>query len=226
MAKESRFEAFSDEDFVNEYNARVESEFGNNPHLRALEYSDGVIKGSGQFVTALVGEMLRKRGYTVSTPSQLEQALAADSSQFRGHFEDTGLVLRSESGTNEYLAKNLATQIKARGKAIENPVVIPLSGVEVVNDRNSEYGLAFRLRDDAELIEAPALVGENNGASFAETDRYGMPVKIGEGNRKLYTGSGGLSAYGVDWNLDIRSGSGNLGISEENEFGRIFVIRS
>jgi len=211
----------ADKSFLEQYNAVVDSSFKGNKALRVLNYAGGVVKGSNPFAVALVGEMVRPLGYSVATPAQLEQVLASGALSLSGQYEDTGLVLRSEENPNEYLAKNLANQVRARGINLRSPLVVALADVDVVNDQDSNYGLAFKLRDGARIIEAPILKKDGSFSSKDIDVETGLLRKLSNGDRTSYTGSQGLSGLCLSGGLILYSSLEDLAYSSGD--GRVVL---
>ena len=213
----------TDERLFEEYKGRVKADFDNAPALNVLSYNDGIVKGYNSFAGALINYMIKPQGIRVSTQADLEKIIATNALSLQGHYTDTALVLRSEDDPNKQLAKDLATQVKARGYKLKSPLVIPLTGVEVVKDKNSEYGLAFKLTDDAQIHEAPQLIGKNDGQTFSATDAKGIPNPDGKGTRTLYTRESGLSRLYLSRDLSVDSGGGDL--SSSGDYGRVVLVR-
>jgi len=141
---------------LEEYKGRVKTDFNGNSRLNVLSYNNGVVKGSNPFAVVLVNSILPEDMRT-ATPADLEKALQAGM-DLRGTYQDSALVLRSEDNPNSYLAKDLMKQVRHRkGTKAKMPVVIPLNGLDVVNDTESDYGLSFKLREDAQITYAPIL---------------------------------------------------------------------
>lgn len=213
--------------FLEEYQGRVNADYNGNSVLNALSYSNNVVKGSNPFAVVLTNQIIREEGLRTATQADLERVLKINAFglnvlDLRGFYEDTGLVLRSEDEPNRYLAKNLAEQVKSRKKKVgKTPIVIPLNRLELVNDLNSPHGLAFDLTDESEIIYAPVLGGKDNMKSFSETDKYGLPEKLWEGNRTLYTRDSGLSRLNLYDGSDLYSGSRGLGSYDD---GRVVVV--
>ncbi|MBI4153335.1 hypothetical protein HY497_02330 [Candidatus Woesearchaeota archaeon] len=207
-----------------EYQGRASKDFGDADALNALDYNNGVIRGSNPFAVALIGQIVRDSGLHVATPADIEKSLrAGDILGIRGnHYVDTGLVLRSEEEPNSYLAQNLAEQLRARG-TVEYPVMVPLSGVELVRDSGSSCGLAFKLRDDAEVVPAPVLNKDSNFTTDVD-QKTGLPTETcSEGNRIFYTRTSGLSRLNVDDVLSLDAYSNDLNNSYPG--GRVAVVR-
>jgi hypothetical protein len=203
-----------------EYKQRVEKDFDGSNNLDVLGYSSGVVRGSNPFVVAFMNSIVRPLGLRTASQADLERALQAGM-DLRGTYSDTSLVLRNEDNQKAYIGKNLTEQIKARGK-MKLPVVIPLSGLDLVKDGKSDYGLAFKLRDDAKLIYAPILNSPQGNFISRDIDlETGLPKKLGKGNRALYTRQIGLSRLylDIDWYLDARDG----GLGYSSEGGRVLL---
>ena len=147
----------------------------------------------------------------------------------KGTYEDTGLVLRSEKDENYFkntlLAKDLAKQVKARGIKFssKNPVMIPLTELELKKADN-DYGLTFKLREDAEIYEAPILSKQGKFNSKDIDEKTGLPKKVfSSGNRTLYgRDSSSLSRLDLYGDLDLDSSYGGLDGSSDN--GRVVVV--
>lgn len=206
---------------LTEYKGRTEKDYGNAEVLKVLSYSDGKVVGSNPFAVVLVNQIVRESGLRTATPADLERALQAGI-DLSGTYEDTGLVLRSEGKPNEYLAKNLMAQLKVRAKKVKMPQLVYLSDLDLEKDANSPQGLRFKLITGAKPIYAPIL---NKGGNFTSEDidfNTGLPKKVGEGNRTLYTRQAGLSGLYLDRDLDLRSDGGNLAYSDSD--GRVRVV--
>jgi len=133
--------------------------------------------------------------------------------------------LRSPEAPNEYLAKDLTEQVQARlEKKAKMPVMIPLAGLEIANDSDSNYGLAFKLKEDSELIYAPIL---NKDGRFSSEDidfKTGLPKKLGNGNRNSYTRESGLSRLDLGGGLDLYSDWDVDSLDGSNGGGRVVVV--
>jgi hypothetical protein len=129
------------------------------------------------------------------TPVQIEEILRNKSLDLSGFYVDTSLVLRSEGEPNAYLARNLIQQIKERaGRKPRLPRMIPLAGLDLREDSDSNYGLAYDLTDEFEAIYAAILDSPTGNFSPEDMDRKkGVPRALKEGDRTLWTRSEGLS---------------------------------
>lgn len=204
-----------------EYKGRAKTDYGNLSALNVLNYSDNVVTGSNPFAVVLVNQIVRENGMRTATPSDIEKALQAGVN-LNGTYEDTALVLRSKDDPNSYLAKNVADQISARQK-LKSPIMVPLAGFDLVKDTSSPHSLAFKLREDAQIIYAPILNKDGNFTSEAIDLETGLPKKVGtDGNRHLYVGSSGLSRLFLGWDLNLWSVSDDLANSGSD--GRVCVV--
>ncbi len=199
---------------------------------RGIGLREDIVSGSNVFYVVGVNEVIRKEGLRTANPADLERVLRKNVLNLRGFYEDTALVLRTEGDSyedNDYLVKSLAGQLKKRrGIGLKNPWVIPLAGLDLVSDGMSAYGLAFRLRADAKVIEAPQLAHENNQKRFSQADRWGLPIFNENGDRTLYTRKDGiskLSLYGEDLysDADLYSDPEDLGGSTKD--GRVIIVK-
>jgi hypothetical protein len=212
---------------LQEYKEIAETKYKGADALDVLSYQDGVIKGSNPFAVVLVNQIVEQDGLRTATPADLERAIRLNKVNqelglnLRGTYEDTGLVLRSESEPNEYLAKDVAKQIKARD--VKLPVMIPLNGLELVNDSQSEHALSFKLGENAQVFYAPILNKSGNFTSEDIDEQTGLPRKIGDnGDRYLYTRNSGLSRLSLSRSLLLNSYWGGLAGSDSD--GRVVVV--
>jgi len=217
--------------FLEEYNERVSADYNNNSNLNVLKYDNGVIKGSNPFAVVLANQILRQEGLRTATPVDLEKILRINALDLCDFYEDTGLVLRSEEdeySKNTPLAKDLAKQLKIRFifiKRIEdykNPIMIPLIGLELEKADN-DYGLTFKLKEDAEVYEAPILANSGQFSSKDIDEEIGLPKKLfGSEDRTLYTRDSGLSRLGLYGGLNLLSDGWDLDDSDGN--GRVVAV--
>lgn len=215
--------------FLEEYRTRVNVDYNDNSSLKALKYEDGVVKGSNPFAVVLANQILREENLRTATQADLEKILKLDILPLKGTYEDTGLVLRNEE--NEYskdspLEKNLSSQMRARRIKFSsrNPVMIPLTGLELENSDN-DYGLIFKLREDAEVYESPVLAKDGKFNSKDIDEKTGLPKKVStSGDRNLYTRDSGLSGLYLNVNLDLYSN--DRGFNNSGVPGRVVVMKA
>ena len=135
----------------------------------------------------------------------------------KGTYGDSALVLSNDGDPNQYLARDLVSQIKQGRKY---PLMIPLADLDLVQDQNSPDKLAFKLTDSG-LIYAPQFENSNNGKKFKEGDNNGLPIFDENGTRTLYTGEGGLRRLHRNWDLDLDAG--DWGLAYSGGVGRVIV---
>ncbi|MEK6918115.1 MAG: hypothetical protein AABW51_04160 [Nanoarchaeota archaeon] len=203
-----------------EINDSIRKDYKKFDVLQVGKYKDGIIKGSNPFYGVAVQNRLPSN-YRVASQADVESAMGVGVFDFRGTYEDTGLVLRTEGEPNSYLARHLMTQVKGRGFN-KMPVMIPLNGLELVEDKNSNHGLSFKLKENAEVIYAPIL---NKGGNFSNEDidaKTGLPSKLGNGNRTLYTRDSGLSRLCLGGILNL--GSYDDYLANSNDSSRVVLV--
>ncbi len=215
---------FLEEEFGEAVNKEVQRKYRDFEAIRKVGYSNGVVRGSNPFYVVAVNEVIRPEGLRAATQADLERVLRANAFDLRGIYEDSALVLRTESSPNEYLARHLMKQVKARNPNQEMPVIIPLNFLELTEDSDSDYGLAFKLKEDAEIIYAPIL-NESDGIRFNSEDidaQTGLPTKVGSGDRTLNTRNSALSGLSLGRDLDLFSDCGDLAYS--GGIGRVVLV--
>ncbi|MEK9207277.1 MAG: hypothetical protein AAB922_02265 [Patescibacteria group bacterium] len=224
--------------FLEEYYRRVKADYKGNSVLDVLKYENDVVKGSNSFAVVLANQILRQEGLRTATQADLEKALKAGALNLRGTYEDTGLVLMAyadrDNDRNNPLIKDLANQIRAKGIKFnsKNPVIIPLTGLElqIADKYHNDYGLTFRLREDAEAYNSPILVDggltlrtlgdfaldysspplrtpplfKNGNFNSEDIDeKTGLPTKLSDGKRTLYARDEGISRLRLDGGLNL-----------------------
>ena len=208
-----------------EINDSIRKDYKDISALRIGKYSGSVVRGSNPFYAVAVQSRL-PAGVRVASQGDLETAMNLGVYDFRGTYEDTGLVLRSRENPNSYLAGNLMDQVQDRlGKnaKIKGPIMIPLYELELAKDSDSPHGLSFKLKEDAELTPAPMLSGANHGKRFSTTDELsGLRKELGLVNRSLDTRDDGLSRLWLDRDLYLNSYNDYLANSNDN--GRVVLV--
>ena len=228
------------EEVLREYKGKVRIDYEDNIVLDVLSYyhyNDRIVRGSNSFAVILVNQILPE-GMRVATPVDLERILRNESLDLKGNYEVSALVLMSGDNQNAYLAKYLDKQIQTRGK-IEYPIMVPLASLELINDPNSNYGLAFKLKEDAQILYAPQLAYKNHKRRYSKTDEQGLPIFDGNGERTLHTKRCNLSELFlsrdlnlcINWDdLDcgsdfINSDPDSYNIRRSDPDGRVVVLR-
>ena len=206
---------------LEEYNQLVQSEYQNASALQKLSFADNVVKGSNPFAFILLNKILKNHGKWVARPVDLEKALEKEAINLRGTYGDSGLVLRSENNPNEYLAKNLSSQVKGYGMG-RDTIMIPLAELDLIYDSNSPHDLAFQLTKSSEIIYAPQLNEINHRKKFNSSDEQGLPIFEDNGSRKLYSNeSEGLCRLFRYRDLDLYAGYDDL--ADSDSVGRVIV---
>lgn len=209
---------------LQEYQGRVQKDFDNNIYLNVFsQEGDRVVKGSNAFSVALLNQILREEGLRTATPADFGEVVKTNALDLRGSYEDAALNLRGTEGRNAYLAQNLQCQLDGRTATQEVPLMLPLSGLEVVANTDSKYGLAFTPGEGARVIEAPQLAAKNHGKKFTNVDMNGIPIFDKNGSRTFYALQEGLSGFALDRSLDLNSGWNVFGYS--GSYGRVVVVR-
>ena len=210
-------------EILEEYRRLTKQDYQEASALNVLSFADNVVKGSNPFAFVLLNQILNKRNMAIATPANLERALEQGTIGLKGTYGDSGLVLRSEGDPNQYLAKNLADQVKQRGYTVgQDPVMIPLTGLDLNYDASASSNLVFQLTDSSEIIYAPQLSYKNDCNDFDKGDEKGLPIFDSSGSRTLYSNvKGGLTRLCRDWDLDLDARDDYLVYS--NEVGRVVV---
>ena len=194
------------EDFIEEYNRRVEKDFKGNKILSVLNYSNNVVKGSNVYSIVLANRILNEVGLRTATQKDIENIFENEDLTLKRFYVDTALCLRDSKEPNRYLAESLTERLGKR----KTPLMIPLSSLDLVIDQNSSSGLNFNLRSDGEIIYAEELLEQNNKKRFSKTNKSGLPIFDKNGSRTLYTRDSGLSRVFLNRNSDLYSDDGNL----------------
>jgi len=219
----SFLEGTEGQSILEEYNQLVQNEYQNVSVLQKLSFADNVVKESNPFMFVLLNKVLQKYGKWIAKPGDLERALEKEAINLKGTYGDSGLVLRSENNPNEYLAKNLASQVKGKGYTLgSDAVMIPLAGLDLKYDSNSPHDLVFQLTDSSEIIYAPQLSKANHSKKFNRADEQGRPIFEDGGSRTLYSSEDGeLCRLYRDGDLDLSAGVTDL--ANSNSSGRVIV---
>jgi hypothetical protein len=222
-------------------------DFGKEVHnLVIAKYSDieaikkiGLGQGSNPFYVVAVNEVLREKFPKIRTATQadLEKILREGSLELKGHYEDSGLVWRSNQDPNEYLAKNLYNQFKAKGVNLKqnSAYLIQLQNLSLKKDGASPEKLSFVMPNSitGEYFEAPIL-DEASQQYFESSDvdvATGITKKVSAtGSRKLYTRNwneysvknSGLVGACLGRSLDFYSNDD--GLPGSNDGGRVALV--
>src|SRR3989344_8557978 len=201
----------ADEGILKDYQERIKScSKRAKKFLNIFTYDNGLIKGSNPFANVALASLFPQE-YRLALPSQVLHDSELNPEFFRGNYEDLGLVLRTNgddsSKNNNHDAKKLYEQLKKRGitPSEENPVMISLRGLELVEDEDSHYGLAHKITDETKLVQASELSHENHGKRFSRADERGIPIFDKAGTRTFYARKDGLDRFCLDGVLDLNS---------------------
>ena len=206
---------------LDEYTQLVKNEYQNVSDLQKLSFENNVVEGSNPFAFVLLNKVLQNHGKWIARPTDLERALEEKSINLKGTYGDSGLVLRSNTDPNQYLAQNLIAQIEQR-EELQSPLMIPLEGLILKYDSSSPNDLSFQLTDFTELIYAPQLDKTNHGKKFNNGDEQGLPIFDKNGSRKLYSNEGeGLCRLCRGRVLGL--GARNRNLSNSDSYGRVIV---
>lgn len=212
------------EAFLEEFNGRADKDYKGNKNVKVLAYDGSLVTGSNPFAVVLANQILRPMGIRTATSADLGRIVESSGLPLRNQYEYAALVVRTDKDSydpNAPLAQDMVAQVRARGlePSVKNPIMIPLTGFDLTNADN-QYGLAFKLRDDAELIESPVLSGKQ-GTSFNKTDDNGLPIIEKGGQRTLYTRNEGLSGLVLGGGLGLSSG---WRLDDSYSGGRVVVV--
>ena len=209
-------------EYGNEINNSIKKDYKGFSVMQIADYDGGLIKGSNPFYAVAVQERLPSN-MRVASQSDLEKALKWQSLDLNRIYADSALALRTGDNPNSYLAKNLINQIKKINSKTKMPIMIPLFGLELVKDSNSNYGLSFKLKENAEIIYD--LILNKKDGNFSSDDinlETGLPRKLGQGNRDFWTRKSGLSRVFLNGDSNAYSNYGDLQIS--GPYGRVVVV--
>ncbi len=167
------------------------------------------------------------QGTRLATMADLGRATEINPGFLREFYSDTGLVLRTAGDSykeNDFLAKDLARQLKKRKITLDSPKVIYFDALDLRQDLNLVYGLAYNLNEKAtfgvNIIDAPELMNDMKFKTMKE--KTGIPLMDNKGNRNFYTRQDGLSRFSISGGSNVNSDYGGLAYSYIN--GRVVVV--
>jgi len=223
-------------EIFDEYNSRVKQGFGDNPNLKALNFSERIIKGSNSYIIFLMSEILSKYDLRTANSADVQRIINKDENFLIGFDVDLGLVLRTQDPKNKYVfiqdpnkyfAKQLGEQAKDRDYEFSSlcPLVFKPSDLELIVDDNSPSRLGFNIKDSATPFNALELSPKNNNRRFKiANEEYGMPIFDENGNRRNSLADDGLSSFYLGGDLNLGSWNSYLGGSNLNDTSRIVVL--
>ena len=215
-----------DSQILNAYKDRIGSY--NKSARKVLDvFSDrkGDLAGSNCFAPLKLREFL-PMGTRLATMADLGRATEISPGFLRGFYSNTGLTLRTAGDSykeRDFLAKDLANQLKKRGITLASPKIIYFDALDLRKSQDSVYGLAYDLSERAELgeniIDASELM---NDMIFKTMNEKGIPIMDNKGYRTLHTRKDGLSEFCLGGLLDVSSSDRDLAVSYIN--GRVVVV--
>jgi hypothetical protein len=225
---------FLGDEFGKEINTKIQNKYGKYEAISKIIYNETkkLILGSNPLYVSAVNEFLPKNIRT-ATQAELEKILKNNILPIKGQYEDSSLVWRSSQEPNEYLAKDIRAQFKARGITLKEntPYVIPLFTLRLKEDNSSPHKLSFELTDESlkAYFEAPILMGKSGEYINPDdmNENTGLPNKVYDksfpGNRQLWTRNSGISRLCLGW-IFLVSNYDNLSFSFDN--GRVVCMRA
>ena len=220
-------------DFLQDYNALVDSKFRGNSNLKVLKLQDvnsvPTIVGSNPLVLPVVQRLIP--GKRIGRPEDLQRTLNdGDTLSIKGnHYVDMGLVL-DFSGRNHEMALDLYEQLPKKLKNFDSLPAVVID-YDLRNSDRGNYNLELFRTDKTIIRPSPILAksGGNfgHGAVSLET---GLPTKLEGGNRTLWTASQkpqsldniGLSRLYLNRSLDVVSNDDDLAYSDSD--GRVVLF--
>jgi phage antirepressor YoqD-like protein len=185
----------------------------------------GDLAGSNCFAPLKLREFLPE-GTRLATMADLGRVIEINPDFLKGFYSDTGLALRTAGDScenNDFLAKDLAKQLKERKITLDSPKVIYFDALDLRKSQDSIYGLAYNLNERAapgvNIIDAPELM---NDMRFKTMNEKGIPIIDNKGNRNLYIKQDGLSRFCLDKGLHVLSFFGHL--SDSDDDGSVIVV--
>ncbi len=190
-----------------EYEGRVEKDFGGNEHLKnaVCPFGDGnFFEYSNIPGLILLNQIIKPEGLAIAQPSDIQKIICANDPALSlgGYKVDLALVLGSENGPNENLAKKLADQLRKMHGELQPSLVTPLTELKLKKDQ-TKYGFNFELIENPEIFYVSASDKKAGEPAYFTSDDIdidtGLPAKTGgSGNRRLYMWKSGLSRFYLD----------------------------
>lgn len=211
-------------DFMEEFQGRAKTDYRGTEALKVLKKKGGLIINSNYYSAVLANQILRQVGLRTPTQADAEKIRKSGELALEGFYIDTGLVLRSEGGEEGYLSKGLMIQLQYRRGKQKLPIMIPLSGLYLKLDCNTQDRLSFVLREDAEIIYDEILNEEGKFDSDDINKKTGLPTKLKkDGDRDFLSNNQGLAGICLYRDSGIFAGRD---IIESKDCGRIIVVKN
>src|SRR3989344_6243208 len=196
------------------------------------EAKEGPLRGSNIYYRNALVNILREitgEGILPISPAQSEIALANGTlgQDPREFYEYLGLVLYQEEGSNPILWKYLREQIQYNFKGIKLSQPVVIAGLsKIVKDDKYENGLRMDLGELSMIYKVPILNSKTGTFDSAdpELQKTGLPGKLGNGSRTLYTANSGVCRLGRYRLLYLFAGDDYLASSDDN--GRVNVAKN
>ena len=232
-------------EFLKDFNQLVKAEYNDNSHLKVLGLNDveGVptIVGSNTLVLPVVQRLVS--GKRIGRPEDLQRTLNdGDTLSIRGnHYIDLGAVL-DFTGRNHEIALDFWEQLQGRApegfgfvahRSVTNLDMLPalIVGYGLANFDKGKYNLRLVNNSNTQVRPAKILAGRNGNFDDSVVSlETGLPSKLGNGNRTLYTAS--QKAQSLD-NLGLSrlclyrylySDSYNVYLSYSYDYGRVVLF--
>jgi hypothetical protein len=217
------FEGLFGKDFLDEFNARAKRDYDDATVLKVLSYvtSSNRVTGSNVPSVVLANQILKPMKIRTATQAELEQILNQNTLVFKGHYEESSLVWRSDENPNEYFAQNISDQLRKHIALNPNSAyVIPLHACSLRQDVGSPNGLAYIINNPELVFEAPILMRKNGSYLYSGNMNVltGLPNEVYDfdlngKDRRIFTHNSGLLRLGLGRNLDVISYDDNLDLS-------------
>ena len=211
---------------LHEYEDRVKKDYGSVNPLKVLNWDskNEVVVGSNPFAVVLMNKILAEEGLRTATQIDLERIIGSYPFFLMQNNEDTGLVLR-EWGQSRYIENSLRAQIKARNVLSKTPIMIPLTELDLVKDKESPYRLTFKLKDSANIFYDLSILNKDVFFYYDPSNiKSGLPfVEDNSSGRYLCIRNDGLARFSMNSTLNIDTSSIRFSLSDNEN--RIVIIK-
>ncbi len=227
-----KFGPFINDTLGREVVKKVNSTLAGTPAELQVPSKKGPITHSNLFRLFAIDYAAREEhGIRVMLPPESELLLAQERLPEAGSaYYDLGLVM-DFSGRNHDLALRLYEQLPAAEKTLERLPSV-LTGLRTVRCDLGNYGLGFDYTKNSILRTAKILQKPTDrfNADDPELVRSGLPSRLGEGTRTLYTAEQskprlenlGLYRLSLDRDLSLSGYWGDL--DDSDEWGRVVLV--
>jgi hypothetical protein len=205
------------DDIIQEKYGTLVNRVGYNP-------KSGLVEGSTPFYVSAANHELRKYGYGIATPADLEYSKFLNTLNgdwcldTQGFYEDTALVVRGKRGPNWELAEGMLYQMDAEP---ERSIVIPLNMTYI--DEGEVPTL--KLKKYAQVFETNILDRSGHFKSGDVDLQSGLPRRKNErGDRFIYGQENGMSRLLMGTGSCLVANVSNM--EGTNPQGRIVIVKS